>query len=96
MNFKELCEKREKLLYQFERTFKFPFPVIAGVVVDIEELDKKLNVPEGVSMTEYITQNYGTNADRLVDDCIEVCCDLAEQLTPAEEKKRVGLMTLVK
>ena len=54
MNFKELCEKREKLLNDFERTFKFSFPVISCVIVDIE------------------------------------------RLTPAEEMKRVGLLTLVK
>lgn len=96
MNFKELCERRERLLYEFERTFKFSFPVSAGVVVDIEKLDKQLGVPDGVSMTDYITQNYGAEADKLVDECIDVCCTLAERLTPAEEVKRVGLMTLVR
>ena len=96
MNFKELCERRERLLYEFERTFKFSFPVSAGVVVDIEKLDKQLGVPDGVSMTDYITQNCGAEADKLVDECIDVCCILAERLTPAEEVKRVGLMTLVR
>ena len=96
MNFKELCERRERLLYEFERTFKFSFPVNAGVVVDIEKLDKQLGVPDGVSMIDYITQNYGAEADKLVDECIDVCCTLAERLTPAEEVKRVGLMTLVR
>lgn len=96
MDFKELCEKREKLLNDFERTFKFSFPVSAGVIVDIERLDRQLGVPDGVSMTDYITQNYGADADRLVDECIDVCCSVAERLTPAEEIKRVGLMTLVK
>lgn len=92
LTIKETLIKRNELLNKFKRIFGFDAPMDCMFALDIVALDERLKTPDRISLSEHIVKNYGEEADKLVDELI----DLSEAILPficyQENEKSKGLL----
>ena len=94
MNFKEWCLERQRLEREFKRTFHFDLPYDeTKLFADIIAIDERIKTPDDVSMSDWVKQNYGEEADKLLDDLINLM-DMLPLETKEEEPK--GLLRAAK
>ena len=101
MNFKECCIRRNELISQFKRIFHINPVWDLGFLFDISSLEKDLKVPDGVSTTDFIKENYGDEANKVVDEMIELATDFAETMNAStdgeyRESQNKGLLGIAR
>ena len=74
----------------------FPILIIRG-----SSFSEDLNVPDDISLTDYLKQNYGDEANKIVDDIIELATDFAETMSAStdgqiREEKTKGLLGIAR
>ena len=101
MNFKEVCIKRQELISKFKKIFRREPQWDLGFLFDVVQFSSDLDVPDNVSLTDFIKQNYGDEANKIVDDIIELATDFAETMSAStdgqiREEKTKGLLGIAR
>ena len=73
MNFKKWCTKRNKLMGEFKRIFKFDCPMDESkLFIDIFGLEKHLDWQDDETMSDAIIRKYGKEGNDIVDELIDM------------------------